>query len=153
MMNYIKKHKKKVCIISVVVIILILVLLCLHTLMPDMTKSTWGNRLENIEKYPIANSDISKIKDSITGTGKATDVTYRLSGRTMNFIINVNSGVSRKDAEGLTSHITDNLSDDIKSYYDIEVYFTTSGDDTSYPFMGYKHKTSSTFSFSYAGDE
>lgn len=152
-MDYIKKHKKKVCIIAIVVLFLILVFISIHSLMPDMSKSTWGNRLDNIQNYSITDDNINKIKESLTTTGKVSNVTYRLSGRTMNFIIEVNSGVKRSDAEGLVSHITDNLTDEIKGYYDIEAYFTTSGDDTSYPFMGYKHKTGSTFSFSYAGDE
>lgn|SRR5574344_200033 len=144
-MDYIKKNKKKVAIIAIVVIILILVFICLKLLMPDMTKSTWGNRLDGIEEHTIETASVDKIKTSITGTGKATAVTYNLTGRTMNFIITIPNSETRADAEALTSYITENISADDQSYYDIQVFYTSEDGNTN--FMGYKHKTASTFSW------
>ncbi|MBR1377000.1 MAG: hypothetical protein IJ565_04220 [Bacilli bacterium] len=150
-MNYIKKHKKGLLIIGAIVLIVVLFLAFIHTLMPDTRKSVWGNRINDIENHPVSDESLEKIKSDIIGTGKASSVTYRLSGRTINFVITLNAGVSRADGEGLVSHITSNLNDDIKSYYDIQVYYKYADSEDSNSFMGYKQKTSSSFSFTNAG--
>lgn len=152
-MNYIKKNKKKVFIIAIIAILVILLILGILFLMPNATKSTWGNRLDGIKEHKIDDTSIETIKSSITGTGKASKVEYRLSGRTMNFIITVASDVNRDEAIKLTSYITDNIEPDDQSYYDIQVMFETDGNSSEYPFMGYKHKSATEFSYSYVGDD
>lgn len=151
-MKFIKKHKKGIIVLVLVLLILGLLLAFLHTLMPDNKKSAWGSRINDIENHPITDEDINKVRDALTNHTSVNAVTHRLSGRTMNFIITVNSGVTREKSESLAEDIINNLSDDIKGYYDIELYYKSlDSEDSVYPFMGYKNKLSSKFSFTNAG--
>lgn len=150
-MNYIKKHKKQVLIISIILVVFILLLMLIHTFMPNSKKNAWGNRVSDIANHPISDEVINKVKEDLKATGKVDDVSYRLSIRTMNFIITLKDGVKRADAIKLSDTFLKDLSDDIKSYYDIELYFKLDGSE-EYPFMGYKNKISSDFKYTYAGE-
>lgn len=151
-MNYIKKHIKLIIALIVILIIAIAAFIGIKKLMPDTRISVWGNRTADNGKHPINGDDIDKIIEELKKEESVSDVTYRLSGRKMNFMIIVNEGTTRATAEGLTKHILGNLSDDIKEYYDIELYYKSlNSEDTVFPFMGYKNKISSSFSFTNAG--
>ena len=151
-MNFIKKHIKGIIAIVIIIVIIVTLLLLVSTLMPDTKKSSWGNRISDIDNHPSTDEDINKVKEALTTHTSVEDVSYRLSGKTMNFIITVASGVTRSKAESLVSDITANLSDDIKGYYDIQVFYKSNDtEDTVYPFIGYKNKISSNFSFTKAG--
>ena len=61
----------------------------------------------------------------------------------MNFIIEVNADVDLTTSRAFADKIAEKLSDDIKSFYDIQVYLTCSDKESElYPTIGYKHKTS-----------
>lgn len=151
-MNYLKKNKKKVLIIVGIVIILVLLIVCISALMPNTSRSVWGNRLDGIEEHEIKNESIDKIRSSVTGTGNASSVEYRLSGKTMNFTIKVNNDITKDKAKELTSYITSNIDNDDLTYYDIQVFFIKDDEsDELFPFIGYKHKTAT--EFSYVGDK
>ena len=142
-MEFVKKHKIGVITVGIVLLIIVLLLVFIGTLMPDTKKSSWGNRTKDIAKYPISDEVINKTTDTLKAHTSVTEVTYRLSGRKMIFTITVDTGVTRAKSESLVSDILENLSDDIKGYYDIEVnYKSVDSEDTTYPFMGYKNKIS-----------
>lgn len=146
-MKFIKKHKMGICISIALILFLILVAFFIKALLPN-ANSMWGNRLDGIEEHPIADADIDKIKESILETEMVSEVVYNKIGRTLNFIIYVNDDVERKTASPLVDKVTSVISSEDQAYYDIEVMFDKKIEDESYPFMAYKHKTSSSFSFS-----
>ena len=146
-MNFIKKNKMGICIGIAAILFLVLVAFFIKSLLP-IGKTPWGNRLDGIEEHQIANQDIDKIKESIKATGIVRDVSYKNTGRILRFIIYVNDDVERKSAIALVSNITSVISSEDQSYYDIEVMFDKDSEDDAYPIIGYKHKTSNSFSFS-----
>ncbi len=150
-MKYIKTHKKQVLIIAVVLLVLVILFALIHSVMPDKSKSTWGNRLNDIDKHPISSNEISNIKNALTDTGKVEEVVYHLTGKTMNFIITVKNDTKRDAAKALAEKIIDAMSDDVKSYYDVQLYYKTQESNDDYPFMAYKNKISNNFSFTYEG--
>lgn len=149
--KFFKNNKNGTIMAGIAILLVIIIVIFILAMLPDGSKSTWGNRLDGIENHKIAETDISKIETDIKGSGKATKVGYDLKGRTINFIIDVNNGVEVKDAKDLTKYILDVLSTDLKEYYDIQVFIVSEG-DKNYPLNGYKHKTSSEFSFTYTGE-
>ena len=145
-MNYIKTHKKEVLLISIIVLIVVLLFVFIHTLMKKTKKNIWGNRVSDIKNHPVSNEEVEAFKNVLLKDGDVLNITYNLPVKTMRFICEVNSGVKRKDLELLLAKALEKLSDDVKSYYDIEVMFT-SKDDESYPFSAYKNKTNTKFVF------
>ena len=148
-MKYIKEHKKLTLIIAIVVVVLCLLLILIHALFPDSSKSKWGSRLDDIASHQIADDEIDKVSNALKSSNLVSEVSTHINGRTFNFLITVNDNVKREKAEELAPIILENLSEDIKEYYDLEIYFK--GDGEEYPFMAYKNKTKSEFSFTYAG--
>ena len=97
-MDFIKKNKY---VIIVVVIFLALVVITAEAkafLVPDEGKAVYGNRLDDIDKHKIEESfyddAISKLKEN----DKVIDVSYKLHGKIINFMITVNNDVSINDA-------------------------------------------------------
>lgn len=146
-MKFIKKNKKWILAIIGIILFLVLVFFFIKALLPTGT-SVYGNRLDGIEEHIVADDDINKIKESLKATGHVSEVSYNNTGRILNFIIYVNDNVERKTASTLTNNIISVISADNQSYYDIQVYFDKKIEDENFPFMAYKHKTSSSFSFS-----
>lgn len=146
-MKFLKKNKLWICIGIVLILFLILLVFFVKALLP-IGKSSWGNRLEGIEEHVIANEDIEKIKDALKGTGKVSEVSYNSTGRTLKFIVYVNDDVSKSEAQSLVSNVSNNISADNLSYYDIQVMFDKKVENSDFPYFAAKHKTSKSFSFS-----
>lgn len=143
--NYIKKNKKTVVIASIVLLILILLLAVINTLMPDNGKSVCGNRVADIKNHPVENASKDKVVKALKNTSKITDVEVNVVCRKISFVAKVSDGVSVEDAKATSSLILENLSDDIKGYYDIEIIYSSNAD--GYPFSGYKQRSRDNFVF------
>ncbi len=151
-MKYIKQHKKLTIIIAAALAVVILGILLIQLLLPSSNKNACGNRVSDIANHQISNDAINKVKDALTSSSRVNDVSYNLVCRTMSFVVKIESGVERDSAKDLVNKITENLDENIISYYDIEVYFKSLDEENgSYPFMAYKNKNSKTFSFTNAG--
>lgn len=143
-MNFIKKHKVGLIVIFIILVLLVLMFFGIkNAFFSNATKSKYGNRLEGIENYPIEESNINDIKKMLTDMEIVNSVTYDLEGRIINFIIEVNDDVDLITSRALADKIAEKFSDEIKSYYDIQIFLTCVNEESElYPTIGYKHKTS-----------
>ena len=152
-MEFIKKHKKMVLIIGAALLILILLFGVIHSLMPDTRKSVWGTRTAENSKHPISDDEINAVKGYYTATENVSNVTYRLSGRKMIFIVTFKSDVTNTNiVEELSKGMLEKISDDVKGYYDIEIsYVSEDESNDKFPIMAYKNKTRHNFRITYMG--
>ena len=151
-MEFIKKNKKMLTIIAVVLVILILLFGVIKSLMPDTRKSVWGTRTADVSKHPISDDEINAVKEFYTSNEAVTNITYRLSGRKMIFIITVKASTAKSVVEELSGKMLEKLSEDVKGYYDIELsYVCEDSENAEYPIMAYRNKTRHNFRFTYAG--
>ena len=151
-MKFIKKHKKGVITIVVILVIVILGVLLIKLLLPSNNKNVCGNRVSDIAEHPISDEAINTVKEQLVNSSRVNNVSYNLVCRTMSFVITIESGVEIDASKDLVNKITENLDENITSYYDIEVYFKSLDEENkSFPFMAYKNKNSKTFSFTNAG--
>ncbi len=143
-MKFIKKHKVGLIVTVVCIILLILVFFAVKTaFFSNYGKSEYGNRLDGIENYPIEDKLISEIKEKVMETNLVENFSYDLKGRIMIFIIKVKNDVDLTSSHSLADKIAENISDEIKSFYDIQVMITSVDEESElYPTIGYKHKTS-----------
>ena len=144
-MNFIKKHKIALIVVSVCIVLIILLFFAIkNTFFPNMNKSKYGNRLDGIENYPIEDSLVTDIKNSLVENEAIENVTYDLKGRIINFIIEVKDGTELNVAKEASSKLLEKFNDEYKSFYDIQIYLICSNEENElYPKIGYKHKTSS----------
>ena len=143
-MEFIKKHRIGLIVTGVILVLVILMFFGIkNAFFSNMGQSVYGNRLDGIEKYPIDDAVIKDIETTLKDTGNINSFKYELKGRLMNFIIEVNADVDLTTSRAFADKIAEKLSEDIKSFYDIQVYLTCSDKESElYPTIGYKHKTS-----------
>lgn len=143
-MNFIKNNKILVTLIVITLIFMIALLIIIFSNLSFGDNNKYGNRLDNIEKYPITEEMILNIKTEISSFDKVEDIIYNLEGKLINFIIKIDDTLLEEDARNYGGRIIERLNDEVKNYYDIQVLIDSSNvESTIYPIIGYKHKTSS----------
>ena len=147
-MEFIKRHKTSLIIAVVCLILIILACFAVYRMFyPSNSKSVYGDRLENAPA--IDNNVIEQIKSSINGSGLVTDVKYKKKVATMRFFIYVKSDTDLDDAKELSDVILNSLSEEVITFYDIEILLTDpEGANKAYPAIGYHSKSADEFSWS-----
>lgn len=151
-MNFIKKNKILVTILMVIFIIIMLIIVYIYLYQSNSNK--YGNRLNGIENLSIADSKINDIKEKILNNDSCNTITYKLDGKIIKFFIDVKPETDELTLESIFNLILDNFSESEKSFYDFEIFVTSTS--KSYPVIAYKHRNNEVFSISrkeVAGDE
>lgn len=144
-MEFIKKNKILVSLLVIAIVFFAAIMIIIFSNL-SIGNNEYGNRLDNIEKYPISDEVINEIKTDISSYEKVTSVSYNLEGKLANFILTVDDSLEEETAKNYANKILENLSDDVKSYYDIQVLVDSDNKESEvYPIIGYKHKTTDMF--------
>ena len=144
-MEFIKKNKILVSLLVIAIVFFAAIMIIIFSNL-SIGNNEYGNRLDNIEKYPISDETINEIKTDISSHEKVTSVSYNLEGKLANFILTVDDSLEEETAKNYANKILENLSDDVKSYYDIQVLVDSDNKESEvYPIIGYKHKTTDMF--------
>ena len=147
MKNFIKNNKVTVVAFIICVIFVVLVFVIKLTFFPNEASAIYGDRLDGIEDVEITNNKQKTIEKALEERDEVKNASCDIEVRILNVIITVNDDVELDAAKGLTSSITDNLEDDQKSFYDIQVFISKDNDDTRFPIIGYKHQNKDGFSW------
>ena len=144
-MEFIKKNKILVSLLVIAIVFFAAIMIIIFSNL-SIGNNEYGNRLDNIEKYPISDEAINEIKTDISSYEKVTSVSYNLEGKLANFILTVDDSLEEETAKNYANKILENLSDDVKNYYDIQVLVDSDNEESEvYPIIGYKHKTTDMF--------
>ena len=145
-MKYIKKNKWVLIPILVFIIVMVLAIIgIVNLVIPNDTKDLYGNRLDKIEENQISEESIKKIEEQLLDTGKVKTVTYDVKGKLVNYILVVNSDVDKVTAQNLTTKILECFEQNIKDFYDFQVFIKTEEESEIFPIIGYKHTNSVNF--------
>ncbi len=147
MKTFVKNHKKQCLIGGIIFLILFIIIMLWLFIVPLFSDNKYGDRLKGIEDHKISSSTIEEIKNTLKENQAVSDVTYNNEGRILDFIIIVSGDMKKEDAKSLGDVILENIKDDDKSYYDIQVLIDTEEENDNYPIAGYKHKTEDNFDF------
>ena len=147
MKNFIKNNKVTVVAFIICVIFVVLVFVIKLTFFFFFSSAIYGDRLDGIEDVEITNNKQKTIEKALEERDEVKNASCDIEGRILNVIITVIDDVELDAAKGLTSSITDNLEDDQKSFYDIQVFISKDNDDTRFPIIGYKHQNKDGFSW------
>jgi len=140
--------KNKVYLIFVIVFIIVIVIALVgifQLIIPSSSKNLYGNRLDGIENYVIANDKLSNTKDLLLQNTDALSVEYNIKGKIVNYIITLKQDADLVDAKALAAVIIKEFTVEQKSFYDFQVFFTTNEESEIFPIIGYKHVSSLDF--------
>ena len=142
-MEFIKKNKILVSLLVIAIVFYAAIMIIIFSNL-SIGNNEYGNRLDNIEKYPISDEAINEIKTDISSYEKVTSVSYNLEGKLANFILTVDDSLEEETAKNYANKILENLSDDVKSYYDIQFIFKR--EDLT-PYLGSKSASQTVISW------
>lgn len=147
--RFIKHHKKEVTIIGIVLLILVFGIVLYKSLFYSSSeKSVYGIRTRDIKEHKIGNKQIDKWKDEVMSVSGVNECKITIKGRLIKYFVGFDDNVSTDDIKTKFNDIVKNMDENIKSYYDIELYAKQSKDsEMKYPVIGYKHKKNDSVSY------
>lgn len=146
-MKWIKSHKTESVIIGISIMMLLFILIFLKIFFFSSGKDAYGDRLDGIENVKISSDKLDKIGVELKKNDSVTKTESHIEGKVINFLVTVKADAEIGAMKQNTEVILDDFSKKEKEFYDIEVYLITEGESTVYPTIGYKGKSSSTFTW------
>ena len=148
MKKFIKRHRYTCILVLIFILITILGFKVKDMLVPDEGKATYGDRLKDIGKHPLSKEDYEKVDADIKKNSGVTQVSHNLRGKTINYFITFDDKVSVKDAKSIGEKVLDSFSEDIKSYYSIQIYLVKDNEKLNdFPIIGMKNPKSKSVSW------
>lgn len=146
--EFVKKHCFLVIALAIILVVLITGIIVAKNLFFSSKGDNFGNRLEEIENHQISDLDMTKIKDEVESNEQVISIENNLVGKRLDFILKVRSDVDVIASKSIADKILENLSDDTKSFYDIQIMIINEDEENqNYPIIGYKHKTKTGFTY------
>lgn len=107
---------------SILIVCIIAILIVMVTYFIGSSKSKYGERLENIEKYPFIEK--GEIESKIKENKGVTSLDIHTSGRIIYVDLAFDSEVTLEEAKGIALASLDNFKEETLSYYDIQYFIT-----------------------------
>lgn len=122
-MNFIKSHKIACGVVLICLILFVVAGMAFYKMMfPSSADDANGDRL--VDAVNVDEAVVNQIIGEIEKNEHVLSAKYIKNVRIVKFIITTKEGNEAIKSRGLTSIITDKLSDEVLGYYDVEVYIT-----------------------------
>lgn len=143
-----KDNRYTVIGILIFIVIAIIATVVYNLLFSSNGTPIYGNRLDDLEGIEITEETEDKIVNKLKENEIVSDATSNVKGKILNVIITVKEKTKLSDAKKLTKIITENITDEQKSSYDIQVFFDIEGTRVEgYPTIGYLAKINNEFKY------
>ncbi len=143
MKEYVKRHKKTIILVVIFFLLVFLVTKIADILMPSDSIETYGNRLNDIENYPIDESVYKKIDDEYSKNTNIKKTTHRVQGKIINFYVTLDDKATIADAKKLGDVIVKAFDEKTLSYYSIQIWMLKDNKElNNFPIVGMKHPLS-----------
>ena len=149
-MKFIKNHLKEFILMLIAGGILIFCGVSFAIMWFAGGSDVYGDRLDGIENVKLSDTYIKDVIKNIKEKEFVTDATYSLNGRLLSFIVTVADETNVDEAKKIGQIIIQGFNEEELAYYDLQFYLKDSGvnEESRYPFIATKHKTSSEFVWS-----
>lgn len=137
MLKFIKKNIGLIVIAMLILALLIFIYMFFYS---SSETSKYGIRIIDSKDYKMSKKEIEKLEKIAKQHNEVNDVEILCEGKIIRIIISYNKDVSITDMQKIFSIITENISKNILSYYDISYLSTKKGEkEDTYPLIGYKN--------------
>ena len=140
----------------VYVILMIISIICIVSMLIGIIvyfvgqsgKDPYGNRLEGIEAVIIKEDRLTEIENVVEENELVSKVNVNVEGKIIYIVVTLSDGTPT-DAENISVKVMEKLSEEEKSFYDIQFMFdsTSEKDDNVFPIMGYKKSSNTAISW------
>ena len=140
-MRFVKEHKFTVFVIILFILVVVLLYFSYNLFFTNGGKPEYGNRLDGIEEVEITKADQEKMESEIKKDKGVTNVSFDISGRTLNIVITVGNDVSVDDAKKIGNNSYASLNEKQIRFYAIQVFIKKEDSaKNNFPIIGYKQK-------------
>ena len=144
-LDFLKKHKKRVIAIAVVLVIFIIIFIAfkkvVNYLSPSTKQSVYGDRCDAVAKIPVDKKAQNAIKDVFKEYDKVEFKKIDVKCRLIDIIINLKEDMTDEEVEEMSKKLLTVIDEKIVNNYDIELYITNSNkENDTYPRIGTHHK-------------
>lgn len=138
-MKFVKKHKVLFIAIGVIIVLFIVCFVILYKMFFSYGNNKYGDRLKNIIGLEISNYTVSKIEAELKELENVESVKYKLTGKLISIVFNVNSELEKDLAKEYGDKVLEYFSEEEKKNYDIQIFMISSDEEENeYPIIGYK---------------
>lgn len=138
-MKFVKEHKVLLIVVGVILILFIVCFVILYKMFFSYGDDKYGDRLKNIKDLQISNYTVSKIETELKELENVESVKYKLSGKLISVIFNVEASLEKDLAKEYGDKVLEYFTDEEKSNYDIQIFMTCSSEEENeFPIIGYK---------------
>lgn len=146
-MDFIRKNKFTVLALTFFVLFFILIIGAKDLFVPNTKIANYGDRLDGIKE--ISKDEKENINTKIKEKEFVKDASVTINGKILNVLITVSDDTTLDNAKSLSKVIVENISDEVKTTYDVQVFIAKDNkDQNNFPIIGYKHFNSEDFSWS-----
>lgn len=149
-MKYVKEHKVESILLLIILSLLLVFFGIFLFLWYGGTGDLYGNRLNGIENVPISDGYLNDIEKELKKEEIVVKTSSNLKGRLINFLITVKDETNIDEAKEISEIVINGFEEDELDFYDIQIFLLDSGsnEESNYPYIGYKHKSSDKFVWS-----
>ena len=149
MKRFVRNNKKQVKIGLLVLLVMIILLVLYKSLFYSSSeKSVYGVRIRDIKEHEFTKEMIKEVESKSSKLEKTSKTEIKIKGRLIKIFVTFTDDATTDDIKARLNDIVSYIEDDVKSYYDIELYsIQTKDNKTSYPVIGYKHKNKTDITF------
>ncbi len=148
MKKFFRRNRYTCILLFIFILLVILGLKVKDIFVPDDGKATYGERLKDIDKYPLNDEFYNKIDEALKKNSSVTKVSHRLQGKTINYYITFSEKTTVKDAKAVGDSILKNVDEEKLSYYSIQVFLMKDDEKlNNFPIIGMKHPESKSISW------
>lgn len=147
--RFVRNNKKQVKIGLLVLLVMIILLVLYKSLFYSSSeKSVYGVRIRDIKEHEFTKEMIKEVESKSSKLEKTSKTEIKIKGRLIKIFVTFTDDATTDDIKTRLNDIVSYIEDDVKSYYDIELYsIQTKDNKTSYPVIGYKHKNKTDITF------
>ncbi len=146
-MEFVRKNKYTI-IVVIIFILLIIVGICIkNTFFPNLGKALYGDRLDGIEEVEIKDQKLEQVIGTFQDKDFVEEATQDVKGKLVTFVVTVKDDVEVSTAKGLTTVLKEGFDEEQLAFYDFQLMIKKNGQDEKFPIIGYKHHSSSDFTF------
>ncbi|MBR4618867.1 MAG: hypothetical protein IKO49_06145 [Bacilli bacterium] len=138
MKKYLRKHLKLIIVLSIFIAIVISGFIAYNLVFVN-NSSKYGNRLDGIQNVKLTNNKKNLIKSNIKTLEITKSINITLSGKIINIIAVVNDDTETSKAKEIGGKVLEQLTDEQKKFYDVQIFIKKNNKDEKFPIIGYKH--------------
>lgn len=120
---------------SILIICLVAIFIVFVTYFVGGSKSKYGDRLDNIEKYPFNEKEIKELTTKIKENESIKDIEVRTSGKIIYLHFAFDSKVTLEEAKGIAIESLEYFDEKTLSFYDLQYYIKADSTDKTDGFL------------------